>query len=253
MAKNIVITGATAGFGLATARLFASKGWNVVGTGRRAERLAALQQELGDSFLPIELDIRDREAVMQKLGDLPGKWHDVDVLVNNAGAAHGLEPAWECSLDDWDGMVDTNIKGLLYATRAVLPAMVERNSGHIVMLGSVAGSYSYAGGNVYCGTKAFVKQFALALRADLLGKNIRVNNLEPGLCVSEFSEVRFRGDTERAAKVYEGTQPVTPEDIAETIWWMVNCPAHVNINRLEVMPLCQCPSGPSVKKDMEKV
>ncbi len=250
MPKTIIVTGATAGFGQATARLFASQGWNVVGTGRRADRLDALHQELGDCFLPLTLDIRDREAVTEKLGDLPGKWHTVDVLVNNAGAAHGLEPAWECSLDDWDSMVDTNIKGLLYATRAVLPGMMERNSGHIVMLGSVAGSYSYAGGNVYCGTKAFVKQFALALRADLLGKNIRVNNIEPGLCISEFSEVRFRGDTERAAKVYEGTQPVTPEDIADLIWWMVNCPAHININRVEVMPLCQCPSGPVVKKGM---
>ena len=140
MARNIIVTGATAGFGLATAKLFAANGWNVVGTGRRADRLAALQQELGDCFLPIELDIRDREAVMEKLGNLPGKWHDVDVLVNNAGVAHGLEPAWECSLDDWDSMVDTNIKGLLYATRAVLPGMVERNSGHVVMLGSGAGN-----------------------------------------------------------------------------------------------------------------
>ncbi|MBQ9106080.1 MAG: SDR family oxidoreductase [Mailhella sp.] len=250
MSKTIIVTGATAGFGLATARLFASKGWNVVGTGRRSDRLEALQQELGESFLPLVLDVRNREAVIEKLGDLPGRWHDVDVLVNNAGVAYGLEPAWECNLDDWDGMVDTNIKGLLYATRAVLPGMVERNSGHIVMLGSVAGNYSYAGGNVYCGTKAFVKQFALALRADLLGKNIRVNNVEPGLCISEFSEVRFRGDAERAANLYKDTQPVTPEDIAELIWWLVSCPAHININRVEVMPLCQCPSGPVVKKGM---
>ncbi|MBQ8172733.1 MAG: SDR family oxidoreductase [Mailhella sp.] len=250
MSKTIIVTGATAGFGLATARLFASKGWNVVGTGRRSDRLEALQQELGESFLPLVLDVRNREAVIEKLGDLPGRWHDVDVLVNNAGVAYGLEPAWECNLDDWDGMVDTNIKGLLYATRAVLPGMVERNSGHIVMLGSVAGNYSYAGGNVYCGTKAFVKQFALALRADLLGKNIRVNNVEPGLCISEFSEVRFRGDAERAANLYKDTQPITPEDIAELIWWLVSCPAHININRVEVMPLCQCPSGPVVKKGM---
>lgn len=250
MAKIILITGATAGFGLASARLFASRGWKVIGTGRRAERLHALHDELGDAFLPLPLDMRDREAVTETLGSLPEGWQDVDVLLNNAGGALGLDPAYECSLDDWDTMVDTNIKGLLYATRAVLPAMVERNSGHIVMLGSVAGNYSYAGGNVYCGTKAFVKQFALALRADLLGKNIRVNNVEPGLCISEFSEVRFRGDAERAAKLYEDTQPVTPEDIADLIWWLVNCPAHVNINRVEVMPLCQCPSGPSVRKGM---
>ena len=250
MAKIILITGATAGFGLASARLFASRGWKVIGTGRRAERLHALHDELGDAFLPLPLDMRDREAVTETLGSLPEGWQDVDVLLNNAGGALGLDPAYECSLDDWDTMVDTNIKGLLYATRAVLPGMVERNSGHVVMLGSIAGNYPYGGGNVYCGTKAFVKQFSLSLRADLLGKNIRVNNVEPGLCISEFSEVRFRGDAERAAKLYEDTQPVTPEDIADLIWWLVNCPAHVNINRVEVMPLCQCPSGPSVRKGM---
>lgn len=250
MAKIILITGATAGFGLAAARLFASRGWRVIGTGRRTERLSALRDELGESFLPLPLDMRDRDAVSEQLSALPEGWQDVDVLLNNAGGALGLDPAYECSLDDWDTMVDTNIKGLLYATRAVLPGMVERNSGHIVMLGSIAGNYPYAGGNVYCGTKAFVKQFSLSLRADLLGKNIRVSNIEPGLAESEFSIVRFHGDEARAASVYEGTQPITPDDIAETVWWIVNCPAHININRVEIMPVCQSPNGPTVKKGM---
>lgn len=250
MAKHIIVTGATAGFGLATARLFAANGWRVIGTGRRADRLDALHQELGDCFLPITLDMRDRDAVTEKLGDLPDGWKNVDVLLNNAGAALGLEPAYECSLDDWDAMVDTNIKGLLYATRAVLPGMVERNSGHIVMLGSIAGNYPYAGGNVYCGTKAFVKQFMLSLRADLLGKNIRVTNIEPGLAESEFSIVRFHGDKDRADAVYEGTKPITPEDIAETVYWVTHRPSHININRVEIMPVCQSPNGATVKKGM---
>lgn len=250
MSKHILITGATAGFGLATARLFAARGWKVSGTGRRKERLDALKAELGDCFLPIPLDMRDREAVTSTLGNLPEGWKDVDVLVNNAGGARGLEPSYACNLDDWDTMVDTNIKGLLYATRAVLPGMVARDSGHIFMLGSVAGNYSYGGGNVYCGTKAFVKQFSLALRADLLGKHIRVTNIEPGLAESEFSLERFHGDAERAAKVYEGTKPLTPQDIAEIILWIAESPVHVNINRVEVMPVCQCPNGPTVIKGM---
>ena len=250
MARHILITGATAGFGLATARLFAAEGWNVIGTGRRTERLAALHQELGNCFLPVTLDMRDREAVTETLGNLPGDWNNIDILLNNAGGALGLEPAQECSLDDWDTMGDTNIKGLLYATRAVLPGMVARNSGHIVMLGSIAGNYPYRGGNVYCGTKAFVKQFALSLRADLLGKNIRVTNIEPGLAESEFSIIRFHGDKALAESVYEGTHPLTPEDIAETVFWVTHRPAHVNINRVEIMPVCQSPNGATVKKGM---
>ena len=225
MPKHILITGATLGFGLATARLFAAEGWHVAGTGRRAERLDALHQELGDAFLPLPLDMRDRNAVMATLSNLPGEWKDVDVLLNNAGAALGLDPAQECDLDDWDTMVDTNIKGLLYATRAILPGMVARNRGHIVMLGSIAGNYPYAGGNVYCGSKAFVKQFSLSLRADLLGTNVHVTNIEPGLAESEFS-------------------------IAETVFWVTHRPTHININRVEIMPICQCPSGPLVKKGM---
>ncbi len=250
MPKHILITGASAGFGLATARLFATHGWKVSGTGRRQKRLDALSAELGECFLPIPLDMRNREAVTATLTSLPEGWKDVDVLVNNAGGARGLDPSYECNLDDWETMVDTNIKGLLYATRAILPGMVARDSGHIFMIGSVAGNYSYGGGNVYCGTKAFVKQFSLALRADLLGKHIRVTNIEPGLAESEFSLERFHGDAERAAKVYEGTKPLTPEDIAEIILWIAESPTHVNINRVEVMPLCQCPNGPTVIKGM---
>jgi len=250
MPKHILITGVTAGFGLATARLFAAEGWHVIGTGRRVERLEALRQELGDAFLPVPLDMRDREAVTEKLSNLPGAWNEVDILLNNAGGALGLEPAYDCSLDDWDTMVDTNVKGLLYATRAVLPGMVARDRGHIVMLGSIAGNYPYAGGNVYCGTKAFVKQFSLSLRADLLGRNIHVTNIEPGLAESEFSIVRFHGDKEKADSVYTGTHPITPEDIAETVFWVTHRPAHININRVEIMPVCQCPNGPTVKKGM---
>jgi NADP-dependent 3-hydroxy acid dehydrogenase YdfG len=250
MPKHILITGVTSGFGLATARLFAAEGWIITGTGRRAERLNALHQELGDAFLPLCLDMRDRQAVTETLSHLPESRAQVDVLLNNAGGALGLEPAQKCDLDDWDTMVDTNIKGLLYATRAILPGMVARNSGHIVMLGSIAGNYPYAGGNVYCGTKAFVKQFALSLRADLLGKNIHVTNIEPGLAESEFSRVRFHGDKEKADSVYEGTSPITPEDIAETVFWVTHRPSHININRVEIMPICQSPHGPEVKKGM---
>jgi len=244
--RNIIITGATSGFGRATARLFSKNGWHVYGTGRRSERLEALEEELVGTFTGIALDMRDKDAVTDKLGTL----EDIDVLVNNAGGARGLEPAWECNLEDWETMVDTNIKGVLYATRAVLPGMVRRDRGHIVMLGSVAGTYPYAGGNVYCGTKSFVRQFALSLRDDLLGHHVRVTNIEPGLCISEFSLERFHGDEQRAAAVYEGTDPIVPEDIAETIYWVTQRPARVNINRVELMPVCQSPTGPRVKKGM---
>ncbi len=250
MKKCILITGATSGFGLASARLFASSGWKVIGTGRRRDRLQALSEELGSDFLPVALDMRSQEDVMEKLGALPQGWTDIDVLVNNAGAALGVDAAYEADLADWNGMVDTNIKGVLYATRAVLPGMKERNRGHVIFLGSVAGNYSYGGGSVYCGTKAFIKQFSLALRGDLLGTNIRVSNVEPGLAESEFSVVRYHGDAMKARNVYEGTQPLTPQDIAEAIFWIACRPAHVNINRVEIMPVCQAPQGPRVMKGM---
>lgn len=243
MSRTIVITGVTAGFGRATAALFIKEGWNVVGTGRRKQRLDALSAEWGTSFLPLELDMRDRDAVSAALGHLPAPWSEPDVLVNNAGLALGLAPSQEASLDDWETMIDTNIKGMLYATNALLPGMVARNRGHIVNLGSIAGTYPYPGGNVYGGTKAFVKQFSLNLRTDLLGTAVRVTNIEPGLCETEFSVVRFKGDQAKADKVYEGTRPIVAEDIAETVRWVTHLPDHVNINRLEVMPVCQA-SGP---------
>lgn len=243
MQRTIVITGVTSGFGLATARVFAQEGWNVVGTGRRQDRLDGLKNELGDHFLPLTLDMRDKDAVFAAFAGLPAPWSDVDVLVNNAGLALGLAPCQTADLDDWETMIDTNIKGVLYATRALLPGMVARDRGHIVNLGSTAGTYPYPGGNVYGGTKAFVKQFSLNLRTDLLGTAVRVTNIEPGLCETEFSEVRFKGDKARADSVYAGTNPILPADIAETIRWVTHLPAHVNINSLEVMPVCQS-SGP---------
>ncbi|HUV78729.1 MAG TPA: SDR family oxidoreductase [Desulfobacterales bacterium] len=241
MSGIILITGATSGFGEACTRRFAKEGWRLVLVARRNERLKALQQRLGGetSVHIVTLDVRNREAVMNELSNLPEKFSDVDVLVNNAGLALGLEAAHEADVSNWDTMVDTNIKGLTYCTRAVLPGMVERNRGHIVNIGSVAGDWPYPGGNVYGATKAFVKQFSLNLRADLFGTPIRITNIEPGLAETEFSVVRFKGDGEKAAKVYEGTQPLTAEDIAEMIYWVASLPAHININRLEVMPVCQ--------------
>ncbi|WP_321393645.1 SDR family oxidoreductase [uncultured Desulfuromusa sp.] len=236
MKKTILITGATSGFGKACAEYFAAQGWQLILTGRRRERLEQLQQQLGENVRQImALDVRDREQVFEKLGALT----DVDVLLNNAGLALGLEPSWEVNIDDWETMVDTNIKGLMYCTRALLPQMVTRNSGHIVNIGSTAGSWPYPGGNVYGGTKAFVKQFSRNLRADLIGSKVRVTNVAPGMAESEFSNVRFKGDTEQAAKVYQGAEALRPEDIAETVFWIVNRPAHVNINAVEMMPVDQ--------------
>ncbi|MCC5857781.1 MAG: SDR family oxidoreductase [Ectothiorhodospiraceae bacterium] len=244
-AKVAVITGGTAGFGAATTRRFVREGWKVVITGRREQRLEELQQELGgpDVVHTVTLDMRDRAAVERSLGSLPAGFRDVDLLVNNAGLALGIEPAWACDMDDWETMVDTNIKGVLYATRTLLPGMVERNRGHVINLGSVAGSHPYPGGNVYMGTKAFVKQFSMGLRADLFGKPIRVTNVEPGLSESEFSVVRFRGDKDKADSLYEGKNPLTPDDIAECIHWAASLPPHVNINRIEVMPVSQSFAG----------
>jgi len=240
MQKTVFITGATAGFGQAMARRYAREGWRLVLTGRRAERLAELQRELAPA--PVHtlcFDVRDRAACEAAVQSLPAEFAAIDVLVNNAGLALGLEPAQRCSLEDWEAMIDTNIKGLTYITRAILPAMVERNAGHIVNLGSVAGTYPYPGGNCYGGTKAFVNQFSKNLLADLLGTRVRVTNIEPGLCETEFSIVRFKGDKAAADKVYEGTSPITADDIAECVYWATTLPAHVNINSLEVMPVDQ--------------
>jgi len=249
MDRVAVITGATSGFGAATARRFAANGWRLVLTGRREERLQALVAELGgpDRVLALPMDMRDRKAVEQGLGTLPGPFAAVDLLVNNAGLALGLEPAWEYDQDDWDIMIDTNIKGLLHATHAVLPGMVERNRGHVINLGSTAANWPYAGGNVYGGTKAFVQQFTRGLRSDLSTRRIRVTVLEPGLCETEFSSVRFKGNDEFADSLYEGKDPIRPEDIAETIWWVANLPPHMNVNQMEIMPVTQSWSPLSIK------
>ena len=241
MSGIILITGATSGFGEACARRFFEEGWRVVLVARRTQRLEALKKLLGGetTVYTVSLDVRNREAVENTLSNLPERFSDVDVLVNNAGLALGLESAHEADVSDWDTMVDTNVKGLTYCTRTILPGMVARNRGHIVNIGSVAGDWPYPGGNVYGATKAFVKQFSLNLRADLFGTSIRVTNIEPGLAETEFSMVRFKGDEEKAAKVYQGTEPLTAEDIAEMIYWATTLPAHININRLEVMPVCQ--------------
>jgi len=239
--QTIFITGASAGFGAACARLFAGGGNRLVLAARRMDPLLALQQELeGKAEIHIvPLDVRDRDAVRGAVEGLPERFREVDVLVNNAGLALGLEPAHQVNLDDWETMVDTNIKGLMYCTRFILPGMVARNRGHIVNISSTAGAWPYPGGNVYGGSKAFVTQFSRNLRCDLLGTRVRVTCIQPGMAETEFSRVRFKGDEEMAAKVYEGTEPLTAEDIAETVLWVVNRPAHVNINTLELMSIHQ--------------
>lgn len=230
---TVFVTGATSGFGAAIARRFAAEGWDVVVCGRRADRLAALAQELGAH--PVQLDVRDRRAVAAAFDALPERLKPVRVLVNSAGLALGLEPADRADLDDWDEMIDTNVKGLVYCTRAALPQMVAAGGGHVVNIGSVAGSYPYPGGNVYGATKAFVEQFSLNLRADLVAKGVRVTNIEPGLAETEFSLVRFKGDAAKAAAVYAGVDPITADDVADAAWWAVSRPARINVNRIEIM------------------
>jgi 3-hydroxy acid dehydrogenase/malonic semialdehyde reductase len=247
MPRTVLITGATAGFGEAIARRFADLGDRIILVGRRADRLAVLAGELTVPTLPLVLDVRDRQAIEQAMTTLPADFAEIDVLVNNAGLALGLEPADQASLDDWEAMIDTNVKGLMAMTRAVLPGMVARDHGHVINLSSTAGTYPYPGGNAYGASKAAVTQFSLNLITDLVKTQVRVTNIEPGLCGgSEFSEVRFKGDTEAAAKVYAGTEPLTPQDIAEAVVWAATLPAHVNINRIEMMPTCQAPAGLTV-------
>ena len=246
----VFVTGATAGFGAAITRKFVAEGHRVVASGRRADRLEALAGELGESVLPLTLDVTDRAATEALLDRLPPAFAAVDLLVNNAGLALGLEPAHQVALDDWETMIDTNVKGLTRMTRALLPGMVERGRGHIVNLGSVAAHFPYPGGNVYGATKAFVEQFSLNLRADLLGTPVRVTNIEPGLCGgTEFSSVRFKGDDAKAAKLYDGTQPLTSEDIADAVYWVASRPAHVNINSVQMMPVCQAFGPLAVKRN----
>ncbi|NIP49220.1 MAG: SDR family oxidoreductase [Gammaproteobacteria bacterium] len=239
--KTLLITGASAGFGEAFARLFACNGNRLILTARRLDRLEKLQGELASKCKVhiIQLDVRDRAAVDAAIDALPEEFRAIDVLVNNAGLALGLEPAHQVDINDWEVMVDTNIKGLMYCTRKILPGMVERNRGHVVNISSTAGSWPYPGGNAYGGTKAFVTQFSRNLRADLLGTKVRVTCIQPGMAETEFSDVRFKGDTEQAGKVYDGANPMTAEDIAEAVAWVVDRPAHLNINSIEMMSVNQ--------------
>lgn len=245
----VLVTGATSGFGEAIARRFITEGHRVVATGRRSERLDALRSELGGDLWTLPLDVTDREAVEQAFAALPAEFAAIDVLVNNAGLALGLEPVQRGDLDKWDQMIDTNIKGLVYCTRALLPGMIERGRGHIVNMGSTAGEWPYPGGNVYGATKAFVQQLSLNMRADLAGTPVRVTNVEPGLVGgTEFSKIRFGGDAGMADAVYAGTEPLTPEDVAETVYWVTTLPARVNINSIQLMPVCQAFGPLTIKR-----
>jgi 3-hydroxy acid dehydrogenase/malonic semialdehyde reductase len=235
----VLVTGASSGFGAAIARRFATAGARVIASARRAERLTGLAAELGPLVLPVTLDVRDRAAVTELVDGLPPEFAAIDVLVNNAGLALGLNPAQEADLDEWDQMIDTNCKGLAYCTRAILPGMVARRRGHVINLGSIAGTYPYPGGNAYAGTKAFVHQFSLNLRSDLHGTGVRVTCVEPGMADTEFSTVRFSGDRTKAGAVYAGMQPLTADDIAESVYWAATLPPHVNVNTIELMPVAQ--------------
>jgi 3-hydroxy acid dehydrogenase / malonic semialdehyde reductase len=241
MNRTIFITGASSGFGAACARIFAGEGDRLVLAARREEPLRRLAEELSGKTQVhvVGIDVTRRDSVRKAVEGLPEEFREVDVLVNNAGLALGLEPAHEANLDDWETMIDTNIKGVAYCTRFLLPVMVARGRGHIVNIGSVAGSWPYPGGNVYGGTKAFVEQFSRNLRADLLGTKVRVTCLAPGMAETDFSLVRFKGDAERAAKVYSDTEALTAEDIAEIVKWVASLPPHVNVNSLEVMSVDQ--------------
>lgn len=247
--KTVMVTGASSGFGLASAKRFAQKGYQVIIAARRKDRLEALQQELGsDKVFVLELDVSSETQVEQMFESIPEQFSKIDLLVNNAGLALGLSPAHEADLADWNQMVDTNIKGLYLMTRKILPDMVERQSGHIINIGSIAGSYAYPGGNAYGATKAFVMQFSRNLRADLLGTKVRVTNIEPGLAETEFSTVRFHGDQAKADKVYQDTQALSADDVAEAVFWASEQPAHVNINSIELMPTSQTWAALAVDK-----
>ena len=249
MVKTVLVTGATAGFGQAVARRFVRDGHRVIATGRRADRLEALRAELGASLLPFQLDVTEAAAVALLPSSLPAAWREVDVLVNNAGLALGVAPAQSAVLQDWETMIATNVTGLMRMTHALLPGMVERDHGHIVNVSSTAARYPYPGGNIYGASKAFVTHLSANLKADLVGTGVRITDLEPGLVGgSEFSAVRFGGDAEKAKAVYAGTTPLSPEDIAEAVAWVVGLPPHVNINRLEMMPTCQGPGPLAIKR-----
>lgn len=246
----VIVTGASSGFGAQIARKFAENGHKVIATGRRKQRLDELAAEIGPNLLPLQMDVTDKKSIESALASLPPDWQEIDVLVNNAGLALGVEPAQKASLEDWETMIATNCKGLVTMTHMLLPAMVARGSGTVINLGSTAGAYPYPGGNVYGATKAFVDQFTINLRADLVGTGVRATNIAPGLCGgTEFSNVRFKGDDAAAAKVYEGTVPLSASDIADTAFWIATLPPHVNINYIEMMPTCQGFSPFTIKRN----
>ena len=249
MTRTALITGATSGFGAAAVRRFVAAGWRVIATGRRADRLQALVDELGaDKVHAAAFDIRDETALDAALDALPAAFRDIDLLVNNAGLALGTAPAQQASLDDWRTMIETNVLALVTVTRRLLPLLVERK-GAIINIGSIAGSYPYPGGNTYGGTKAFVRQFSLGLRSDLHGTGVRVTDIEPGMAETEFTLVRTHGDQAASDKLYAGAQPMTADDIAEQIFYVATLPPHLNINRLEIMPVTQSFAGFQVARD----
>ena len=248
--KIAFISGATSGFGQALARRILNAGGKVIATGRRKDRLDAFSNEMNSqNLLCVEMDFTNPKSIEDGLSSLPPEFQAIDILFNNAGLALGLKGAHEASLSDWNTMIDTNIKGLVHITNIILRGMAERNRGDIINVGSVAGTYPYFGGNVYGATKAFVHQFSLNLRADLLGKNIRVTSIEPGMCETEFSEVRFEGDKEKAAKVYEGVHALSADDVALTIEGVLRLPSHINVNTIEIMPVQQAFAGFAIHRN----
>ena len=246
--KTVMITGATGGFGAAFTHKFAEAGCRLILTSRKPDKLDELVTSYKVPVHKIILDMRDRKAIEQAFAGIPRDFRDIDCLVNNAGGAFGTEPAWQAKLDDWQNMIEINNLALAVCTRLALPGMVERKRGHIINIGSVSGSYPYPGGHVYCAVKAFVKQFSLALRADLIGTGVRVTNIEPGMAETDFSLNRYHGDATSAAKVYEGADPLHAEDIAEAVFWAATQPERVNINRIELMPRTQAPAGLAVSR-----
>jgi serine 3-dehydrogenase len=245
--KTALITGATAGFGEAAARRFVTEGWRVIGTGRRAERLKRLADDLGDTFLPLEIDMRDF-AALSDLASLSAPWGEIDLLLNNAGLAPPTDPLPETDWARVEQVIETNVTGLVALTRALLPKLVERK-GQIINLSSVAATYPYKGGAVYAGSKAFVRQFSLDLRCDLAGTGVRVTSIEPGMAETEFTIVRTGGDRQASDKLYAGMNPMTPDDFADLFWWLANLPAHLNINAIELMPVSQSWAGFAVERE----
>ena len=245
--KTILITGATAGFGEAAARRFVRGGWKAIGTGRRGERLAKLQEELGDDFLPLEIDMREFGS-LESLASLSPPWSEIDLLMNNAGLAPPTDPLAKTDWERIEAVIDTNVTGLVALTRALLPKLIERK-GQIINLSSVAATYPYKGGAVYAGTKAFVRQFSLDLRSDLAGTGVRVTSVEPGMAETEFTIVRTGGDKEASDKLYAGMNPMTAADLADLFWWLANLPEHLNINTIELMPVSQSFAGFSINRE----